>query len=133
MTESNISKSILLAIGKTKARLFRNNVGRAWTGNKVVTNKDGSITIFDPRPFIAGVAGMSDLIGFTPTAVTPEMVGETIAVYTAVEVKTHKGRPTVEQLNFLQFVKDNGGLAGVARSPEDALSIIQIQGEPGEK
>jgi len=133
MNETNISKLILLAIGKTKARLFRNNVGRAWTGNKIIRNDNGSVTILDPRPFIAGATGMSDLIGFTPTEITPEMVGKTIAVYTAVEVKTHKGRPTVEQLNFMQFVKDNGGLAGVARSPEDALSIIQIQGEPGEK
>lgn len=132
MLESNIQKNILLATSKTKTRLFRNNVGQAWTGNEIIRNRDGSVLIKDARPLKAGVKGMADLIGLTPVTITPDMVGKTLAVYTAIEVKTTKGRASKEQVQFLEFVASLGGFAGVARSPEDALRIIQNQRESEE-
>ena len=42
----------------------------------------------------------------------------------AVEVKTPKGRTTPEQDRFLQAVRNAGGIAGVARSPAEALSLL---------
>ena len=45
-------------------------------------------------------------------------------MFTAIEVKD-RGRPTPEQLNFIAQVKAAGGIAGVARSPEEALEIVK--------
>jgi hypothetical protein len=103
--------------------MFRNNVGMAWTG-RVVRNTNGSITIHDPRPLDAGLCkGSSDLIGWTPVTVTPDMVGQRLAVFTAIEVKGPKGKTSPEQTNFIDRVKIDGGIAGVARSADDATQI----------
>lgn len=57
----------------------------------------------------------SDLIGFTPITITPDMIGRKIAVFTAVEVKKTKWKYTatdreVAQKKFLDVVNMNGGI-----------------------
>jgi len=122
MNETNLMNSIMLA--PHGCRLFRNNVGTGWTGSKVIRNPNGSVTILDARPLHAGLCkGSSDLVGFRPTIITPEMVGTNRAVFTAIEVKTPTGKPTPEQLHFVNRVKELGGIAGIARSVEDVLAI----------
>ena len=122
-TERNIQQDIRLALSRAGSRMFRNNVGQAWTG-RVVRNTNGSITIYDPRPLDAGLCkGSSDLIGWTPVTVTADMVGKKLAVFTAIEVKGPKGKTSPEQTNFIDRVKIDGGIAGVARSAEDATQI----------
>lgn len=69
--------------------------------------------------------GSADLIGYTTVTVTPEMVGQQIAVFAAVEVKTATGRPTAEQVAFLTHIKAVGGRSGIARSIEDAELILR--------
>jgi len=96
------------------ALLFRINVGRGWTGTNVRKNSDGSITIFNPRPFDTGVpTGFSDLFAVLPGG---------RAVF--LEIKTPRGKPTPEQVNFLRMMSGLGCPAGVARSMEDVLRII---------
>lgn len=92
------------------SRMFRNNVGAYQFKGRWI--KFGL------------VKGSSDLIGWTPVKVTQDMVGETVAVFTAVECKSEKGRVRSEQTYFVQRVKLDGGYAGIARSVEDALGII---------
>ena len=79
----------------------------------------------DARPFRAGVPGMSDLIGWMPVEITPEMVGKTLAVYTAVETKNPRGRATAEQKQFLDVVSQSGGRAGIARTDGDLDNILR--------
>jgi hypothetical protein len=67
--------------------------------------------------------GSSDLIGWRSTTITPEMVGQQLAVFTAIEVKD-RGTPTPEQLHFIAQVQAAGGLAGVARSVDEAKAIL---------
>jgi hypothetical protein len=52
------------------------------------------------------------------------MVGQKLAIFLAIEVKGEKGKTTDQQRNFIARVLADGGLAGVARSVEDALGII---------
>jgi hypothetical protein len=52
------------------------------------------------------------------------MVGQKLAVFLAIEVKGERGKATDAQRNFIDRVRADGGLAGVARSVEDALAII---------
>jgi len=93
-------------------RLFRNNTG----------------TLPDPRtgrPVQFGLArGSADLIGLRTVTITPDMVGQQVAVFTSIEVKTPKGRPTAEQQNWLNMVRSLGGIAGIARSVRDANEIL---------
>lgn len=124
MKESGIIKRILLKLSPM-ARLFRNNTGMGWQG-RVTDNKNGRMVIQGPRPLRAGlIEGSSDIIGWTPINVTPEMVGRKIAVFTAIEVKTGKQTATAKQKNFLNRVYADGGMAGIAFTPEEAEAIIQ--------
>jgi hypothetical protein len=111
--ESNIQNQIRLALSGAGAVTFRNNVGQA-------TTDDGRVIRY-------GVCnpGGSDLIGWVPVVVTESMVGSTLAVFCAVEVKRPGGRVTEPQQRFLQAVRQAGGVAGVARSAEEAISLIK--------
>lgn len=90
--------------------LFRNNTG-------AIKSKTGFIRF-------GLVKGSSDLIGWTRVEITQEMVGQTVAVFTAPECKTETGRATPAQLHFLERVRLDGGYAGIVRSVEDALKMI---------
>lgn len=99
-------------LSRGDTRLFRNNVGLAKL-------PDGSILKY-------GLCnGSSDLIGFKQITITPEMVGQQIAVFTAIEAKSSVGRATPEQKNFLDMVIASGGIGGIARSVEDARKILE--------
>jgi hypothetical protein len=52
------------------------------------------------------------------------MIGNRVAVFVAVEAKGEKGKATPEQMNFIGRVIFDGGLAGVARSVNEAKEII---------
>lgn len=123
MREAAIQQRILLAVSRGMTRLFRMNVGQAWTGD-AQRQRDGSMLIRDPRPFKAGVKGMADLCGWTTIEVTPGMVGRKVAVYTAIEVKGDGGRVRPEQVQFVDAVRLAGGIAGVAYSVEEAQGIV---------
>jgi hypothetical protein len=56
------------------------------------------------------------------------MVGQQVAVFTSIEVKTPTGRIRPEQQQWLETVQAAGGIAGVARSVEDALRIMTAHG-----
>lgn len=107
-----------------KALIFRANVGQAWTGSKINKLPGGKVLIEGARPFSTGLpAGFSDLFGLAKVTITPDMVGQDVAVFVALEVKD-KAKATEKQSNFLKAVNDNGGRAGVVRSPEDAVRIV---------
>lgn len=111
-SESVILKRVMLALSKAGAKIFRNNVGFATYPNGAVV-KYG---VCNP--------GGSDIIGFTPVTITPDMVGKQVAIFTAIECKTEKGKLRPEQTNFLNAVKKAGGYAGVATSEQEALAIL---------
>ena len=113
MKESNIQANIRLALSKAGATIFRNQVGQ-------YTTDDGRVIRY-------GVCnpGGSDLVGWKPVVVDESMVGRTIAAFVAIEVKRPGGKVSESQQRFLDAVARAGGIAGVARSPADALKIIK--------
>ena len=113
MSEQQAQQSIRLALSRGPTRLWRNNTG----------------TLYDRqgRPVQFGLCkGSSDLIGLRSITIGPEHVGTTMAVFAAVEVKSPKGRLTAEQQAFIELVQGMGGLAGVARSVQDAADLLQF-------
>ena len=106
-SEQQIQQHIRLRCSTGPVRLFRNNTG-------TLRDQHG-------RPVTFGLAkGSADLIGWTTRTITPDMVGQRVAVFTSIEVKTPTGRVAPEQQQWLQAVQAAGGIAGIARSVEDA-------------
>lgn len=100
MTEHEIQDSIRIALSPYCV-IFRVNVGEGFT-------KDG-------RFFKTGVPkGFSDLFGVRKS--------DGKAVF--IEVKTPEGRPSKEQLKFIEQMKKAGAVAGICRSPEQAIKLI---------
>jgi hypothetical protein len=111
LTEQQIQQQIRLALSRGPVRLHRNNTG-------TLRDQHG-------RPVTFGLAkGSADLIGWTTRTITPDMVGQRIAVFTSIEVKTHTGRVSPEQRQWLEAVQAAGGIAGVARSVDDACTLL---------
>ena len=115
MTEQSIQQHIRISCSTGNTRLFRNNTG-------TLRDQHG-------RPVSFGLArGSSDLIGYRTVTITPDMVGQQVAVFTSVEVKTPTGRIRPEQRAWMETVQAAGGIAGVARSVEDAQRIVTAHG-----
>ena len=111
MSEMAVLRRILEACARGEVRLFRNNVG-------ALEDKTGRVVRY-------GLAkGSSDLIGYRSVVVTPEMVGQLVAVFVALEVKV-RGRLTAEQEQFLEVVRRAGGIAAEVRSVEDAEAALR--------
>ena len=105
MKESDILKKLRDAAPYFHARLFRNNVGAA---------------NFDERRVFYGLGkGASDLIGWKEIIVSPELLGEKLAVFAAVEVKTKTCRATPAQKSFLALVEKAGGIAKIFKENDD--------------
>ena len=100
--------------GSVSGRLFRANCGMAWTGI-AVKHTGSELILRKPRPFHGLPKGFSDLFGFEVVKITPELVGQNIAVFKAVEIKTGKLQLTKEQKLFIAMVEKNGGIAIVVR------------------
>ena len=112
-SEQTIQQQIRLACSKGDCRLFRNNTG-------TLVDRNG-------RPVQFGLCkGSADLIGWKRVTITPDMVGTTVAVFTSIEVKSATGRIRPEQQQWLDAVQAAGGIAGVARSIDDARRLTTV-------
>ena len=129
--EGDLQSRIRLAVGRVPhARLFRNVVAQAWTGRLAFGPENGVVTLARAQRIKAGLAdGSADLIGWTTVTVTPDMVGQRLAVFTSGEVKTlgartEKARAQL-QANWARVVAEAGGLSAVLRSEDDALRLVR--------
>lgn len=118
-SEAQLQHAVRLALGRhPDARLYRNEVGQARHEDPA----SGRI-----RVVRYGLCpGSSDLIGWRRVTITPEHVGSQIAQFVAIELKTATGRVATDQRQFIELVNRWGGVAGVARSVEDAQALISL-------
>ncbi len=112
MSEIDIMRAIQVHLSRQGHRVFRNNTAVGWVG-QVVGRTSEHITLRNARVLHAGLCvGSSDLVGFTSSG-----------IFLAIEVKSATGCSTPEQRQFIATVRQFGGRAGIARSPEDANAI----------
>ena len=115
-SEYEIQQRIRMACGRGPVRLWRNNTG-------ALVDQQGRFVRF-------GLCkGSSDLIGLRALEVTPEMVGQRIAQFVALEIKATGGIVSPEQKAFLQLVQQLGGLGAVCRSIEQAQAVLELGAE----
>lgn len=129
--EGNIIKQVQIQATAKGWRLFRNSVGQGWQGKKAsVIGRDGEIVqLSGARRVKFGLAlGSSDLVGWRPVVITPDMVGKTVAQFVSVECKTREySKTTPDQDNWLDQVAESGGAAYIARPDGDGISLDQIE------
>ena len=99
-TESLIQNQIRVGLSKAGHTVFRANVGKVRTA--------------DGRYFDTGLPkGFTDLFGFRSDG----------RIF-FIEVKNKTGKLRPEQKIFIENIRKRGALAGVARSVEDAMEIV---------
>jgi hypothetical protein len=98
MTETDIQSAIRLALSEYGI---------------IIRQQSGNFELKDGRRLLCGIKGLSDLL----------FIGQGFIAF--IEVKTAIGKPSPEQLHFIEVIKKLGHRAGVACSVEDALEIIQ--------
>lgn len=124
MKESATTSHVRLDAAQLGIDLWRNNSG-AWKDDtgRVIWYGLGSFTKRDKYK-------SSDYIGIVPTVITPDMVGKTLGVFVAVEMKAEDWKfyqsdeIALKQKNFHDIVKKAGGYAGFARNILDFRRII---------
>lgn len=95
---------------------IQNNIRMALSQYGIVLRMNtGVFKTEDGRTVKCGMPGTSDLL----------FVGRGYIAW--IEVKTPTGKPTAEQLKFIKIMQELGHRAGVARSVEEALEIINVR------
>ncbi|MFM6929356.1 MAG: hypothetical protein ACKOX6_12890 [Bdellovibrio sp.] len=117
-SEDEIQQMILMEAPKLRSILLRNNSGAL----KDVNGRTVRFGLGNISKRVNETFKSSDLIGITSVVITPEMVGQTIGIFTAAEVKkedwcfnpndTHEAA----QKNFLDFVIKKGGIGFFANN-----------------
>jgi hypothetical protein len=118
---------------KRGARLFKNAMGMGFVGRVIEEYDDSAghiVTLKGATRVRFGVQnpGGSDLVGWRPLVITPEMVGMTVAQFVACECKT-EGYATAskEQKNFLGQVAAFGGVAVIARRDGQGVRFEDVE------
>ena len=126
MRESATTTHIRLDAARHGAHLWRNNCG----AYQDITGRWVRYGLCNESKEQSKEVKSSDFIGITPVVITPDMVGKTIGVFTAVETKATGWKlvPSDErglaQQKFHDIVKNSGGFAGFASTIEELRRII---------
>ena len=107
-----------------------NNDIRAWTKQQPLVvlyrNSRGSVQLENGGRLTYGVGpnGGSDWLGYQSVLVTEDMLGQTIAVFVAIEAKRPGKYGTDAQDKFCEEVREAGGKANVVHSVEELAAVL---------
>ena len=126
--ESEVQQDIMIEAPNLSCTLMRNNQGACIdeTGRLV---RYGLGNVSKKR---TDLIASSDLLGITKVVITPDMVGKTLGVFTAIEVKKEKWKHDKKldkrekaQKAFIDWVLSLGGIAGFANNVDKLRNIIR--------
>lgn len=126
MSEADLQRRVQAQVCKDpNIRLWRNQVGAAWAGRRYDMLLNGDVTVHQPYRVTFGLAvGSADLIGLRQITVTQDMVGQQLAVFASLEIKQPGKQEQAPQRAWRQMVLSLGGIAGVAHSVDEGLSVF---------
>lgn len=113
--ERDIQNEIRLAVSP-HAIMLRVNSGTFWQGTRVWDARRNQYILTDIRPAAGAPKGTSDLIG----------IRRDDGKFVAIECKTPRGRLREDQKLFIDAILKSNGIAGIARSAEDALNLLEV-------
>lgn len=135
---NNVKNRIAEDAGKLCRRLFNNIVGFAFMGKEYISAKNqtlyfktkkgtqhitipaGTGVVIYARKYPVGLCvGSGDEIGWTTVAITPDMAGNKIAMFTSVERKAYGDTMSEDQIKWFRRVKEAGGYAEVYKENKD--------------
>lgn len=125
-SESAVQTQTRLAMARLGALMYRNNIGVAVDAS----GRHIRYGIANDSAQLNKQIKSSDLLGVMPVIVTPEMVGRTVGVFTALECKSSGWHLTPgdergqAQLRFIELIRSVGGFAGFVTDPADVHRII---------
>lgn len=127
MRESAVASHIRYDAACMGVDLWRNNVGALLDEN----GRPVRYGLLNDSKEINARIKSSDLIGITSLFITPDMVGQLVGVFTAIETKesnwvySENDKRAKAQKAFHDLVIRAGGFAGFASSVEDARKIMR--------
>ena len=126
MLESAVQQRVRLELARAGALVWRNNVGAC-------EDRTGRIIRYglcNESAQMNRSLASSDLIGVMPMTITPDMVGKTIGVFTAVECKhsdwhlTSGDQRAQAQKRFIDLVRSVGGIGGFVSDPAQVAGLL---------
>ena len=124
-SEAEVSDDVILEASKYNLKLFRNNSG-SFVNPRGVPVRFG---LGNVSKRFNKLMKTSDYIGWTPVTITPEMVGKTVAVFTALEIKEADWKYSgdereVAQKKFIDLVNNSGGIASFIKNVAQVKQLI---------
>lgn len=124
-SEAEVTDEVIIESSKHGMRLFRNNSG-SFIDSRGVPVRFGLGNI---SKRFNKLMKTSDYIGWTPVVITPEMVGKTVAVFTALEIKEADWKYSgdereVAQKKFIDLVNNSGGIASFIKSVDQVKQMV---------
>jgi hypothetical protein len=112
--ETKLMRLIMIALSNANCMSWRNETSGAYVG-KVIHKDARIVTLQNAQLMTFGLCvGSADIIG----------IHKPTGRFLAIEVKTKTGKPTKEQINFIEQVRAANGIAGIARSVQEALDLL---------
>ena len=130
-SEETVTKEVKLGLSVSfRCVLSRNNVG-AYMDSK--SGRQVRYGLMNETKLRNSKMKSSDEIGWTPVIVTQAMVGHTLSVFTAIEMKKEGYKPSGKaglahynaQKAFCDAVTSHGGISGIVDSREKAVDLVQ--------
>lgn len=79
----------------------------------------------DPDKIIrVGQPGVADTMMIVAVTIDKTMIGKTVGVAVAAEIKTAKGRQSEAQRNWQKAFEARGGVYRLVRSPDEMLAAV---------
>jgi len=135
--ETILANKIVLDVQKEfgkDVRLFRQNAGQAWTKPAFKSGYAYQILMRYKAAHIGPEQCLSLLLGAMSSRPI-QMANKGAADWAGIlgpngkrlelEIKTDVGKPSKEQLNWGKMISNLGGIYGIARNSQEAISIIK--------
>ena len=126
-SETAVTQDVLLRASQLGIRLFRNNSG-------CLKNEHGTMVRFglgNTSAKLNATLKSSDLIGITPVIITPQHVGQTLGVFTSLEIKNGLWRfrdtdkHAVAQERWCELIRSLGGYGGFVSDVSQLEEVLK--------
>jgi hypothetical protein len=130
--ETALQQRILADVGASVThRLWRNARGKYFAGSPItrgpgiVTLQASDLVLRGGTQVSAGLCdGASDLVGIVSVPVRLLDPDGIAGIFAGIEIKTPKGETGKHQLAWIEVIRSLGGIAGRARSVDEARALI---------